>query len=266
MKLKYRKFEGAEFIGEAISMISHHDLDVALIKSILPIEDCNSIERNFFESKNRQRRSDNVPGYMLGATHYGQSPIDYFNQCSDSRVALEGIFENTSDPMRSVHEAIAKETKGSIRPSCFRSQRALHARAVEWLPDASVQSDFLLLPHEDFSQIDCARNDGWEIRDAQNIMAINFYASADAGTGRLRVYDYIPDAETRNSLELQGIGYPYPLSMLHDKSYVELAVETGDLAVINGKYIHAVTTTSNKRVVINCFVSRMPNFEYVFWT
>jgi hypothetical protein len=137
---------------------------------------------------------------------------------------------------------------------------------VEWLPDLSVRDEFLLRPHEDFSQVDCSRNEGWEVRDANNVMAINFYASADRVSGRLRVYDYIPDTSTRDRLELQGNGYPYPLDLLEDKTYVDLAVETGDMAIINGKYIHAVTSTQSKRVVINCFVAQMPGSEYIYWT
>lgn len=247
-------------------MIGDNDLDVALIKAVLPRGDCFSIEQNFFESSHRRRRPDNVPGYMLGATHYGKSPTEYFKQCSEAEGSVSGIFSNTSDPMRLVHQAITAKTNATIRPSRFKNREALHARAVEWLPDALVKSEFLLLPHEDFSQVDCARNDGWELRNTNNVMAINFYASADARSGRLRIYDYIPDVATRNQLELQGNGYPYPLEMLEDKSYVELAVETGDMAIINGKYIHAVTSTHSKRVVINCFVSRMSESEYIYWS
>lgn len=81
-RVKYRKFEGADFIGDAMSMISSKELDVALVKKILPSDQCALIENNFFESKGRERRPDNVPGYMLGATHYGKSPVEYFAQCS----------------------------------------------------------------------------------------------------------------------------------------------------------------------------------------
>ncbi len=264
--MKYRKFEGAESIGEAIAMISHNELDVALVKRIIPLNECAAIEANFFESKDRERRPDNVPGYMLGATHYGKSPVEYFDQCSTSMAAVDNIFKDTADPLRLVQEAISKKTGRSIRPSYFGSQRALHARAVEWMPDVTVDSDFLLLPHEDFSQVNCLRNEGWEVKDAENIMAINFYASAKAGAGCLRIYDYIPTLDTRDELNLEGSGYPYPLDMLDDKSYVELAVETGDLAIINGRYIHAVTSSPTKRVVINCFATQLPSSEYVYWT
>ncbi|MFS2001987.1 hypothetical protein ACEN9F_00045 [Duganella sp. CT11-25] len=264
--MKFKKYEGAQHIGEAISMISHNDLDVALIKQVMPAEDCALIEHHFFNSSDRRKRPDSVPGYILGATHYGKSPDDYFRQCGSSRGAVAQFFEDAPDPMRMVHEAIAQAARRPVRPSRFGDQQALHARIVEWLPKTSMPDDFLLLPHEDYSQVNCDRNEHWELRHARNITAINFYASSSAGAGCLRIYDYVPDAATRDELNLQGSGYPYPLDLLQGKSYVELAVETGDLAVINGRYVHAVTPSPSRRVVVNCFLTLTPEGEYVYWT
>ncbi len=264
--MKYRKYEGAQYIDEAIAMITHNDLDVALLKNVMSVEDCNLIADGFFNSHNRKRRPDAVPGYILGATHYGKSPDEYFQQCAASKDSLRHFFEGVPDPMRMVHEAIAQSIKCPVRPSRFGDQEALHARIVEWLPKTSVEDDFLLLPHEDFSQVNCDRNENWELRHASNIIAINFYASSLSGAGCLRIYDYIPDVATRDELNLQGSGYPYPFDLLQKKSYVELAVETGDLAVINGKYIHAVTPSQSRRVVVNSFLTLTPKGEYVYWT
>jgi hypothetical protein len=247
-------------------MIAHNDLDVALIKQVMPTDDCISIENHFFISEDRQRRPDSVPGYILGATHYGKSPEEYFKQCARSKAAVTQFFENAPDPMRMVHNAIAQSARRPVRPSRFGDEQALHARIVEWLPTTSTQDEFLLLPHEDYSQVNCDRNDNWELRHARNIIAVNFYASASVGTGCLRIYDYIPDIVTRDGLNLQGSGYPYPLELLRDKSYVELAVDTGDMAVINGRYIHAVTPSPARRVVVNCFLTLTPEGEYVYWT
>jgi len=247
-------------------MIAHNDLDVALIKRVMPVADCTSIENHFFKSKDRQRRPDSVPGYILGATHYGKSPDEYFGQCTSSKDTLEQFFEGAPDPMRMVHEAIAESARRSVRPSRFGDHQALHARIVEWLPKTSMQDDFLLLPHEDYSQVNCDRNEHWELRHAGTIMAVNFYATASAGFGCLRIYDYVPDIATRDKLNLQGSGYPYPLDLLEDKLYVELEVETGDIAVINGRYIHAVTPSPSRRVVVNCFLTLTSEGEYVYWT
>lgn len=153
-----------------------------------------------------------------------------------------------------------------VRPSRFGDQQALHARIVEWLPKTSVQDDFLLLPHEDFSQVNCDRNENRELRHACNIVAINFYASSLSGAGCLRIYNYIPDIATRDELNLQGSGYPYPVDLLQGKSYVALVVETGDLAVINGKHVQAVTPSPSRRVVVNCFLTVTPENECVYWT
>lgn len=264
--MKFRKYEGPQHIGEAVAMIAHNDLDVALIKKIMPAEACGRIETAFFNSSDRQRRPDTVPGYILGATHYGKAPDEYFRQCDSSRAAVRRFFDEVPDPMGMVHAAIGQSARRPVRPSHFDDKEALHARIVEWLPKTSAPGDFLLLPHEDFSQVNCDRNEQWEMRHARSIMAINFYASSSAGSGCLRVYDYIPDTTVRDELKLQGSGYPYPLELLQDKSYVELAVETGDLAVINGKYIHAVTPSHSRRVVVNCFMSLTPEAEYVYWT
>lgn len=247
-------------------MVAHNDLDVALIKQVMPLADCASIENSFIQSSDRQRRPDSVPGYILGATHYGKSPDDYFDQCAAAKGAIDQFFTHAPDPMRMVHEAIAQSARRPVRPSRFGQQQALHARIVEWLPNSTVENDFLLLPHEDYSQVNCDRNEQWELRHARAIMAVNFYARASAGSGCLRIYDYIPDVATRDKLNLQGSGYPYPFDLLEDKSYVELAVETGDMAVINGRCIHAVTPSPSRRVVVNCFVTLTPEAEYVYWT
>lgn len=264
--MNFRKYEGAQHIGEAVAMIAHNDLDVALIKQVMSADNCALIENNFFNSKDRERRPDSVPGYILGATHYGKSPEEYFRQCDKAKEAVRQFFDDSPDPLRMVHEAVAHSLKRPVRPSRFGNQQALHARIVEWLPKTSVRDNFLLLPHEDFSQVNCDRNENWELRHAGNIMAINFYASSLSGSGCLRIYDYIPDVAIRDELNLQGSGYPYPFDLLRGKTYVELAVETGDLAIINGKYIHAVTPSQSRRVVVNCFLTLTPKNEYVYWT
>ncbi len=263
--MRYQKFQGAENIGEAVGMISRDRLDVALVKAILPAHDCAVITKNFQRLDLRRRRGDNVPGFIIGATHYGRTPQQYFDECSADASGIERVFEGTVDPMRFAHRKVEEHTQCKVRASNFRGKKAIHARAVEWLPDTAMKNEFLLQPHEDISQVDCDRNAGWEIRNIRTVVALNFYASVKTGEGRLRVYDYVPDRDVSEALGLVGTGYPYPLELLWDKSYVELVVEAGDLAVIRGNNVHAVTSTSMSRIVINGFLTKLEN-ELVFWT
>jgi hypothetical protein len=82
-------------------MISSSELDVALIKAVLPPADCFAIQKSFFESEHRRRRPDNVPGYILGATHYSKTPVEYFKQCVEAQASVSSIFGRPRGAARS---------------------------------------------------------------------------------------------------------------------------------------------------------------------
>lgn len=263
--MKFQRFDGTAAIGEAIAMVCGGDLDAALVKKALPNEHCKTLATRFQHSRDRRDRRDNVPGYILGSTHYGKTPADYFRACSFERDALDAVFKIGIDPLMSAFRALAEHTQRTVRPSRFAGQEASHARIVEWANDDSRGNGLLLQPHEDISQVDCDRNTGWEIQKVAEVVAVNFYADAKAGEGRLRLYDFAPDSAQRAELGLDGLGYPYPLKLLDNKSFVDMAVNVGDLAVFRGNLVHSVTASKARRIVVNGFLAQLKN-EYVYWT
>ena len=62
----------------------------------------------------------------------------------------------------------------------------------------------------------------------------------------------------------------YPAELLEEHSSLTLAVETGDLCVINGNLVHAVlrgnATSPKSRLLLTCFMGLNQNNELIWWT
>lgn len=264
--VRWREFGGADAIAGAMAQVASGALDAALVRAVMARRQCRAITAGFMRSPQRVRRHDGVPGYIVGPTHYGKAPREYFAECAQHRGDVEALFAGTEDPMRSVHQRMREQLGVGVRPSTFEGGDAVHARAVEWLPDPLRASEFLLQPHEDGAQVDCDRNAGWEMRRLERVIALNFYAEVEPGEGQLRVYDLAPDRALRCACGLETTGYPYPPEVYAPRAFVDLPVAAGDLAIIHGNMLHAVTRTAARRIVINSFIGQLDTGEFAYWT
>jgi hypothetical protein len=105
----------------------------------------------------------------------------------------------------------------------------------------------VLFPHEDFSQLNQARKDNYEIKDVNKVIACNLCISND-NDGELVIWNYEPSLEFKKSLGIEDLGYPYPLNgFLDEVEKIEIQINKGDLYFINANLIHAV-----KEINVDC--------------
>jgi len=256
--------ENEHGIGKALGDLLDGGTDVCWVRGFASAETCKSISKSFYCRDGAKPRVDNVPGVMVGESHYFKAPADYYRMCQEQKASVEELFSNAEDPVRRIYSIIENHRGVDVRPALWDGQEALHTRAIAW--KEIVGSPHLLRPHDDVSQVFCDRNDGWEIQQVNTLIALNFYAQCQAGHGMLRVYDLKCTPDLAKRFDLEGIGYPYPQDFLNGFDYIDIPVQTGDVVMLDGSFIHGVTKSSADRLVLNSFVGEVSEREAVYWT
>ncbi|QCI98489.1 hypothetical protein [Agrobacterium larrymoorei] len=250
--------------AEAIGQIINDELDVLWLRGFVPVEKCDLVARNFYGSEAAKPRADNVPGIMIGESHYFKDPEYYYQRCQDTLEDVENLFHGQRSPVRQFYSHIAEGLNIEVRPATYKSKEALHTRAIEWQDKAD--GDFLLQPHDDVSQVFCERNQDWEITEIKTLVAINYYAKCEAGQGILRVFDLKHSSDVAEEIGLECKGYPYPPHLLENAQVLDVPVKTGDIVVINGALIHGVLKSKSGRIVLNSFLGDLDAKEFIYWT
>lgn len=186
VELTYTETE-RQSVGKAICDVLDGSIDVAWIRGVGDGVICDEIASRFHNSLNALSRKDEVPGTMVGESHYFKKPDDYYARCKESMVAVDALFEVGKNPIKRLYSLVQEYRGGVLRAARYNGRDALHTRAIAW--KEMPGSEFLLRPHDDVSQVFCERNEGWEICNIKTLLAINFYAQCEAGEGMLKVFD-----------------------------------------------------------------------------
>lgn len=243
------------------------------IKNFLADHCCQQIVRNFWKSNAKVPRygygENGVEGYFIGASHIEKSTLQYLEEASNFEPAVNDLFTGTINPLNKFKELLTsgQGEKLTVRAAKFNNLHAGSAKAVYW----NNIGEFLLNPHEDLAQTRDPLQKGFEIQEANRIMAVNFYASVPEGAGQLKVWNIDPDDATRQELDLTYSGFPYPAELLEDFPNIIIPVMTGDLCIINGNLIHAVlrgnpNAVTKDRLLITYFMGFNDNKELIWWT
>ena len=255
-------------IGSAVNLMLNKQLDVLIVRNAVKAEDCNAIADNFYHSSSALPRADNVPGIMLGVSHYFKTPADYYHPCEKTLNDICALFNHLENPILALYEGIGKACHQNIRAAIYNQKSALFTRGIQWT-SSKQNNGYMLQPHDDVCQVFCERNHDWEIQDLGELLAVNFYAKTTAKEGKLRIFDFYPsDTFLKNHPELIGNGYPYSDAVLADASYDDIAVNAGDILILNGKFVHAVTAGEGSRLVLNSFIGKKINNsgEIIYWS
>lgn len=231
------------------------------------LEVANEIVGNFVANAGLKERQDGVPGQYVGASHYRKDAATYFAQSENARTFVDALFGSLVDPVHAVFDALRRQLlKQGIELRLARSNEG-HAnicRAVSW----SGAGMYALGPHDDLAQVQHAGAD-CEIVAVANytVVALNFYPSAADEGGCLRIWGHKPTANDRRSQGLEATGYPYHPTYLETIPYQDLQLETGDIALIDGGYVHAVTPCRGKRrLILNSFLGFARPDLVLWWT
>ena len=243
------------------------NLAAYLVRGFVPLDVCRQIQENFWTSNGRVPRygdgEDGVEAYLIGASHYGKPTLMYLNEVLACKDAVESLYINTINPVATFRDMLASRIR--VRAASFDGLPAGDCKAVLW----NNFGTFLLEPHDDLAQVKDPIQADFEIQQAMRVMAVNIYAAVPERSGQLKVWNVEPDDETRATLGLSDVGFPYPADLLEEFPSTIISVETGDLCVINGNLVHAVlrgNATPKNRLLLTCFMARNLNNELIWWT
>lgn len=240
------------------------------VKGFVPLDACEQIVKNFWASAERVPRygvgEDGVEAYLIGASHYGKPTVTYLEEVRACERAVESLYAGTINPVALFRQRVGSEGGVDVRAASFNGLPAGDSKAIYW----NNVGTFLLEPHDDLAQVKDAIQAGFEIQQVSRVMAVNIYAAVTAGSGQLKIWNVEPDEETREELGLSGVGFPYPAGLLDEYSSTVIAVNTGDLCVVNGNLVHAVlrgnTSSPRSRLLLTCFTGLNFRNELIWWT
>jgi hypothetical protein len=240
------------------------------VHGFVPLDACRRIVENFWASPARVPRygegEDGVEAYLIGASHYGKPTMQYLQEVLACRHDVQQLYAGVVNPVAQFRHTVNAAGRITVRAASLNGHPAGDSKAVYW----NNFGTFLLEPHDDLAQVKDPMQANFEIQQVSRVMAVNVYAAVPQGSGQLRVWNVEPDAETVEELGLSGVGFPYPAELLEEHSSLTLAVETGDLCVINGNLVHAVlrgnATSPKSRLLLTCFMGLNQNNELIWWT
>lgn len=239
------------------------------VRGFVPLDACRQIMANFWASSDRVPRygegEDGVEAYLIGASHYGKPTLTYLQEAHACKNGVDGLFASVINPVAAFRNTLAA-TGMTVRAAGLDGLPAGDSKAVLW----NNVGTFLLEPHDDLAQVKDPIQADFEIQQVSRVMAVNIYASVPERSGQLQVWNVEPDDDTRGELGLSNVGFPYPAELLADYPSMVIAVEAGDLCVVNGNLVHAVvrgnTTSPKNRLLLTCFMGLNFSNELIWWT
>lgn len=215
------------------------------------------------------KRPDDVPACQMGPFHFGKTTEEYFAECEVENRRLEEMFGDENPILWAagmVRKAFEKE---GIK--------------VRWARDASGRAaglctiriwrgvgNFSLKPHDDFSQLRASEQRDFEIQAASqySLMNLNLCIAGPSHGGEVRIWNYLPSDEDKRRLGLYETGYPYPESKLGGYEHLDMRIDDGDIYVVNGAYVHAVTPFLgiSERIIMSIMMAKISEDEVVIWT
>lgn len=263
--LAIRERTGSISTAEIISIL-RGEITGLHIKQGFSIEVAEEITANFTRSPGLKERKDGVPGQYIGASHYRKDAASYFAEAGNEQPFVDALFGNLVDPVHGLFDALRRELHKhgiELRLANSKHGQANICRAICW----SGTGTYVLEPHDDLAQVLCADDLAAVARNT--VVALNFYPSMPESGGDLRIWSQKPTAADRKSQGVETTGYPYSAAYLETVPSHEFELRTGDIALIDGGFIHGVTRllgNGKRRLLLNCFLGFARPDLVLWWT
>ncbi|MGY3573011.1 2OG-Fe(II)-dependent halogenase WelO5 family protein [Bradyrhizobium sp. USDA 4504] len=263
-----RERTGTISTGEII-LVLQGEVTGLHIKQGFSIEVAEEISTNFTRNPGLKERKDGVSGQYIGASHYRKNAATYFAEAENARPFIDLLFGNLVDPVRGLFDALKRELHDhgiELRLARSAHGHANICRALCW----SGTGMYALEPHDDVAQVLCAGND-YELTAVANntVVALNFYPSMPEEGGNLRIWSHKPTVIDRKSQGVETTGYPYSTGYLEAVPCHDFQLKAGDIALIDGGFIHGVTGQSGsgkRRLLLNSFFGFARPDLVLWWT
>ncbi|MER9171132.1 hypothetical protein NKI12_28095 [Mesorhizobium australicum] len=266
-RVTIRHRTGSISTAEIVSVLKG-EITALHVKQAFSTQLAEEITANFLGSPGLRERKDGVPGQYVGASHYRKDAATYFAESETARPYVDALFGNLVDPVRALFDALKRELHNQgIQLRLARSEhgQANICRALSWCGSGTFSLD----PHDDVAQVLCA-GEGYEISAVAHntVAALNFYPSMAEEGGNLRLWSHKPTVADRKSQGVEATGYPYSAGYLRDIPCREIQLKPGDIALIDGGFVHGVTGQSGgtRRVLLNSFFGFARPDLVLWWT
>ncbi|WP_444626238.1 2OG-Fe(II)-dependent halogenase WelO5 family protein [Flavobacterium columnare] len=248
---------------------------VYVVRNFLKVDYCDDVKNEFLsilsDTNGGNRSKDFVPVLQIGATQFTKSSTYYLEECESTKKNIDRLIDSIKNSeVREdflLEKSLEEEflNRGFIfKPSSFEGKEVNPFTIRQWTN--SNDKGLSLLPHEDLSQLNLAKLDGYEIGDVKTVIACNLCLSNSKG-GELIIWNIDPDIELKKSLGVENSGYPYPIEMLNDVEHISININPGDLYFINANFIHAVKEIQgNERITLGRFMGFCSDDTIVYWT
>ncbi len=200
--------------------------------------------RRFWASPLRVRRCGEVcesQGYNLGAYHYHKPTMQYLRESAEIAAGMEALLDLPGEPSalfrRLLSERLAADGV-TFRPAAKDGLSACPIVMRHW----NASGEYALQPHEDASQCREPKQADFEVQQVlrYTVAAVNICLENIGDTGRLVMWNIVPDDVSKSRLGLYYAGSPYPPAVLDATEFIRLQVGAGDIYVFNGEHVHAV--------------------------
>lgn len=263
--LAIRERTGSIRTAEIISVLKG-EITGLHIRRGFSIEIAEEITANFTRNPGLKERKDGVPGQYIGASHYRKDAASYFAESENEQPFIDVLLGDVVDPVRGLFDALRRELHKhgvELRLASSKHGQANICRAICW----SGTGTYALEPHDDLAQVLCA--DDLAAVAKNTVVALNFYPSMPEKGGDLRIWSHKPTATDRKSQGVETTGYPYSTAYLEAVPSHEFKLQAGDIALIDGGFIHGVTRQlgdGRRRLLLNCFFGFARPDLVLWWT
>jgi len=249
---------------------SKKDILGYVVRNYIDHNSCSELCNSFtaiIEETGGSRQDGFVPVHQIGSTQFMKTSIEYMDECIATKMYVDSLINNLENQSLKTDFLLEKTLKSHFaqknivfRPSQFNENSCNHFTARNW---RNQTAGLTLLPHEDFSQLSVAEEDGFEIGSVKKVVACNLCITQPGG--ELILWNLEPDMDMKKRFNVEKTGYPYPIEILENIQKYTIELNAGDLFFINANCIHAVSS-SHYRITLGRFMGYSSTNEIVYWT
>jgi hypothetical protein len=258
--------ENAIFTPAPILRVLKGEIAGAIFRRYATVDVSERLLERFRASPDLKQRSGDASGSYIGAFHWQKTLPQYLREASFARSAIDRVLGSAGNPwdifVTATREALACESV-ELRRAQWNGNEASAPIIRSW----EGKGEFGLVPHEDLAQCLDPQQRAFEIQSVPDFAVCSAnLCFANEGGGDLIMWNYIPSVEDRRRFRTEYTGGPYPPGALAAYPRIDLTINSGDLYVFNGAFVHAVGATVGFRATASCLLGHCDSNSVVMWT